>query len=100
MTPQGMEELPVPPSIETGQMFQESETPNGESGKEHYRPAESRCYNCAHFSDPNKCAKGVNGGSVDPEAGCDLFQMAGETEEDEATETPAEEAVPPGIERG
>lgn len=41
-----------------------------------YRGAEVRCYNCSFFKDPSTCTKNVNGGTVDPEGGCNLFKMA------------------------
>ncbi len=42
----------------------------------HYRGPEARCYSCEYFQEPGTCSKGVNGGTVDPEAGCDLFEQA------------------------
>lgn len=53
----------------------------------HYRTPDARCYNCQFFQDPSTCTKGVNGGTVEPEAGCDLFAMVDEgAGDDEAAE--------------
>lgn len=47
-----------------------------------YRGPDMKCYLCESFEDPGRCAKGVNGGEVDPEGSCGQFSAA--TEDDEA----------------
>jgi hypothetical protein len=82
MFPQKTEEGPMPlPMLGeegTDQQFQQKEKQQAGSGG--YRSGEVRCYNCAHFTDPDKCAKGVNGGKVDPEGSSDQFQPISDDE--------------------
>lgn len=51
--------------------------PDPNSGQDPaYRGPEVRCYSCEYFKEPGNCSKGVNGGTVDHEGGCNLFEMA------------------------
>jgi len=76
---------------ESGQGFQQKEAVTA-GGKGNYRDGEVRCYNCEYFEDPDVCKKGVNGGKVDAEGGCDLFEMLKDGEDSdpngEADESP------------
>lgn len=67
-------------TVEEAEPVEKPESGTGESG---YRGGEVRCFNCAHFEDPSDCAKGVNGGTVDPDGSCDQFSMAQDGEEAE-----------------
>lgn len=42
----------------------------------HYRDSDTECFACTHFDGNTTCALGVNGGQVEPGAGCDLFQKS------------------------
>lgn len=67
------------PLDESGQGFQEKETAlTAGANKGNYRSGEVRCYNCKHFEDPNRCKKGINGGTVDPEGSSDDFEPVDE----------------------
>lgn len=69
--------LDMPPSAE-GPEESQAES-GGDPSQAHYRAPGSNCYACSFFSDPNVCSKGVNGGTVEPEGGCDLFEQAGDS---------------------
>lgn len=73
-------DIGAPPSMDQQATAPE---PQGAPDEAHYRGAESRCFNCEFFRDPATCTKGVNGGTIEPEGGCDLFAMAAEGGDDE-----------------
>jgi hypothetical protein len=50
----------------------------------HYLGPEKRCYQCEFFKEPSTCSLGVENGTVDPEGGCQLFQMS-DNDGDEGT---------------
>ncbi len=60
--------------------------PNQPQGDPGYLTPDHRCYQCEHFKEPGSCDLGVNGGTVDPEAGCKWFQMS-DDDGDEGTGT-------------
>lgn len=88
-----MSDIGAPPSPEdAGSPMGGAPAQDDQNGKDPaYRGAEVRCYNCEYFKEPSNCSKGVNGGTVDPEGGCNLFEMA-----DQGTESDEGEGEPSG----
>ncbi len=72
--------------------------PQGDPSQAHYRTPDARCYNCEYFEDPSTCKKGVNGGTVEPEGGCDLFEMVDDDGDEGGDQggAPPMQGPPPG----
>ncbi len=94
-------QMQAPPSAE-GPMPPASNgppEPQGDPAQAHYRTPDARCYNCENFQDPSTCTKGVNGGQVEPEGGCDLFEMVDDDGDDQGGDqggAPPMQGPPPG----
>ncbi|MDP9114727.1 MAG: hypothetical protein M3O20_13745 [Acidobacteriota bacterium] len=81
-------ELGTPPSVESGAAPTSSPgaggptPPSKDVAQAHYRSSDSECFQCEHFDGNSVCKLGVNGGQTEPGAGCDLFDMKGEDDQD------------------
>lgn len=69
----------------------ESAEPKSDVSQAHYRPSGVNCQGCEYFDGQQACSKGVNGGTVEPEGGCDLFEPGG----DSGAQPPPGGAPPP-----
>ena len=75
MTPSPLD-LGVPPSVEGAQPSAGPDpSKHQDASQAHYRTSDEECFACEYFDGNSVCSKGVNGGTVEPGAGCDLFEI-------------------------
>lgn len=76
--------MPPPTAPAGGAPPSGPQKPQADVSLAHYLGPEKRCYNCEFFKEPSTCSLGVENGTVDPEGGCQLFQMS-DNDGDEGT---------------
>lgn len=66
-------------------MTSDGDKGNQDVSQAHYRDGGKVCMYCEHYDESSQiCKIGVNGGQVEPEGGCDLFeQMADEGQQNQ-----------------